>query len=129
MRADGTVGRSMKPYIIDLGSGNGTFLNYPATEILRTVLKDITASLTSNGNSPGIQMGASSKLYFLDLSFLLIRGRITLAIIASIQAFTPACSRGSCNSKTHQQQLQPGYDIVATAATDTHFAYAHVLCV
>ncbi|NXX75263.1 SNIP1 protein, partial [Urocolius indicus] len=26
-RADGTVGRRVKPYIIDLGSGNGTFLN------------------------------------------------------------------------------------------------------
>lgn len=26
-RADGTVGRRVRPYIIDLGSGNGTFLN------------------------------------------------------------------------------------------------------
>ncbi|XP_028675639.1 smad nuclear-interacting protein 1 [Erpetoichthys calabaricus] len=26
-RSDGTVGRRVKPYIIDLGSGNGTFLN------------------------------------------------------------------------------------------------------
>uniref|UniRef100_A0A8C9Q371 Smad nuclear interacting protein 1 n=1 Tax=Spermophilus dauricus TaxID=99837 RepID=A0A8C9Q371_SPEDA len=26
-RADGTIGRRVKPYIIDLGSGNGTFLN------------------------------------------------------------------------------------------------------
>ncbi|XP_036443304.1 smad nuclear-interacting protein 1 [Colossoma macropomum] len=26
-RADGTVGRRVKPYIIDLGSGNGTYLN------------------------------------------------------------------------------------------------------
>ncbi|KAM7318867.1 hypothetical protein ACRRTK_021979 [Alexandromys fortis] len=26
-RADGTVGRRVKPYLIDLGSGNGTFLN------------------------------------------------------------------------------------------------------
>lgn len=26
-RPDGTVGRKVKPYIIDLGSGNGTFLN------------------------------------------------------------------------------------------------------
>lgn len=25
--ADGTAGRRVKPYIIDLGSGNGTFLN------------------------------------------------------------------------------------------------------
>lgn len=26
-RADGTTGRRVKPYIIDLGSGNGTYLN------------------------------------------------------------------------------------------------------
>lgn len=26
-RADGTIGRRVRPYIIDLGSGNGTFLN------------------------------------------------------------------------------------------------------
>lgn len=26
-RADGTMGRRVKPYIIDLGSGNGTYLN------------------------------------------------------------------------------------------------------
>lgn len=26
-RADGTAGRRVKPYIIDLGSGNGTYLN------------------------------------------------------------------------------------------------------
>lgn len=26
-RADGTKGRRVKPYIIDLGSGNGTYLN------------------------------------------------------------------------------------------------------
>lgn len=27
MRADGTTGPRVKPYIIDLGSGNGTYLN------------------------------------------------------------------------------------------------------
>ena len=26
-RADGTTGRRVRPYIIDLGSGNGTYLN------------------------------------------------------------------------------------------------------
>lgn len=26
-RSDGTVGRRVRPYIIDLGSGNGTYLN------------------------------------------------------------------------------------------------------
>ena len=31
-RADGTLGRSVKPYIIDLCSSNGTFLNYQRIE-------------------------------------------------------------------------------------------------
>lgn len=34
-RADGSVGRRVKPYIIDLASGNGTYLNNQRIEAQR----------------------------------------------------------------------------------------------